>query len=102
MVMKVNRIKLIHTKERKNTKKEPIPAPKCPEEKNTVIQDTSYRNKPSVERRLLTDKSVQNGIKHLVSYVINIMLNSYVILPLDISVTAKIASSISEIIIGYV
>jgi len=33
MVIKVKSIKLIHTRERKNTKKEPIPAPKCPEEK---------------------------------------------------------------------
>ena len=33
IVIKVKRIKLIHTNERKNTKKEPIPAPKCPKEK---------------------------------------------------------------------
>lgn len=33
IVIKVKRVKLIHTKERKNRKKEPIPAPKCPEEK---------------------------------------------------------------------
>lgn len=33
MVIKVKSIKLIHTKERKNRKKEPIPAPKCPERK---------------------------------------------------------------------
>lgn len=37
MVIKVKRIKLIHTKERKNRKKEPIPAPKCPEREWTVI-----------------------------------------------------------------
>lgn len=33
IVIKVKRMKLIHTNERKNTKKEPIPAPKCPKEK---------------------------------------------------------------------
>ena len=37
IVIKVKRIKLIHTNERKNTKKEPIPAPKCPKEKNEVL-----------------------------------------------------------------
>lgn len=51
-VIKVNRIKLIHTKERKNTKKEPIPAPKYPGEKYgnvQLIQNTSYRKEVCVE-----------------------------------------------------
>lgn len=41
IAMKVKRIKLIHTKERKNKKKEPIPAPKCPDEKKTEIYTSS-------------------------------------------------------------
>ena len=36
MVMNVKRIKLSHTKERKNRKNEPIPAPKCPVEKTQI------------------------------------------------------------------
>ena len=66
IVIKVKRIKLIHTNERKNTKKEPIPAPKCPKEKIkywVLIQDKTYATKPMAESNTLcADKTAQNGI----------------------------------------
>ena len=45
IAIKVNRIKLIHTKERKNRKNEPIPAPKCPEEEK---KDTNILTRTKV------------------------------------------------------
>lgn len=80
IVIKVKRIKLIHTNERKNTKKEPIPAPKCPKEKNAVVYIDTRRDllKLSLCEGWAegTDKTVQNEIKHQYDLVI-IALNSY-------------------------
>lgn len=84
IVIKVKRIKLIHTNERKNTKKEPIPAPKCPKEKNAVVYIDIRRDLVKLSlcegwaegNTLCTDKTVQNEIKHQYDLVI-IALNSY-------------------------